>query len=132
MTTPQGLLPCRVHVNGQVFRLGGAPQTTLGRTPENDIVVNHPLVSRRHLAFVWRGNHWAVVDAGSTNGYFVNGRRLGEFAISGPVQIRLGDPNTGPVIEVIPEQAQRPAHMPPPNRQPSRETISVSAGRKVR
>ena len=122
------MLPCRVNVNGQAFRLGGAPQMTLGRTPENDIVVNHPLVSRRHLAFVWRGNHWAVVDAGSTNGYFVNGRRLAEFAINGPVQIRLGDPNTGPPVDIVPEHAPRPVHAPTPNQPVGRETITVGIG----
>ncbi|MDL9935899.1 FHA domain-containing protein [Gordonia sp. ABSL1-1] len=85
-----------VTVDGTTHPLGERPRITLGRTPDNDIVVNHPTVSRHHLAIEWRANRWWVVDTGSTNGFFVNGRRVPEFALPGSVQIRVGDVATGP------------------------------------
>lgn len=94
---------------------------TLGRTPDNDVVVNHPLVSRVHLAFEW-SDGWSVVDRGSTNGFFVAGVRQSAARIDRPVQIRLGDAATGPVVELAPQGAAAPTVVPPsrpvPGRQP--------------
>ncbi|MCF8571776.1 FHA domain-containing protein [Gordonia sp. HY002] len=72
----------------------------LGRTPENDVVVNHPLVSRTHLAFEFSSGAWWIVDRGSTNGFFVDGVRSQSVRVDRPVQIRLGDGATGPIVEV--------------------------------
>ncbi|WP_216892680.1 FHA domain-containing protein [Nocardia alni] len=48
---------------------------TIGRTGDNQIVVDDPLASRRHARLV-RGQEGLVLeDAGSANGTFVNGRR---------------------------------------------------------
>lgn len=48
---------------------------TIGRTSDNQIVVNDPLASRRHARLV-KGNEGLVLeDMGSANGTFVNGRR---------------------------------------------------------
>ncbi len=48
----------------------------LGRAPTCDLVVQHPLVSRLHARVERNGTHFLLVDAGSVNGTFVNGRRL--------------------------------------------------------
>ena len=92
----------RVIVDGGApHPLGGAQRITLGREPDNDIVINHPMVSRRHLAIEWRGTAWCLVDIGSTNGFFVNGRRMAEFMVPGTTQVRLGDVNTGPIVDLV-------------------------------
>jgi hypothetical protein len=52
---------------------------TLGREPINDIVVNDPEISRRHTRIVFENGAYRVEDLGSTNGTFVNGRRLSEL-----------------------------------------------------
>ncbi len=100
----------RVVVDGGAHPLGESPRLTLGREPDNDIVVNHPLVSRRHLAIEWRGSAWYLVDLGSTNGFFAGGQRVPEFAVSGPTRVRLGDATTGPVLDVALDPA---GHRPP-------------------
>ena len=41
-----------------------------------DHVLAEPAVSRRHARLNRRGEHWYVRDMGSTNGTWVNGRRL--------------------------------------------------------
>jgi ABC-type multidrug transport system ATPase subunit len=51
-------------------------EITIGRTPDNTLVLDHPQVSARH-AIIRRGPNGATVeDRGSTNGTYVNQRRI--------------------------------------------------------
>ena len=61
---------------------------TIGRIVQNnDIVVNDNLVSRNHLQMVMDDNgNYTVMDLGSTNGTYVNGKR-----IQGEVVLHPGD-----------------------------------------
>lgn len=67
-------------------------QSTIGRSPDNDIPVPDPEVSRRHAQIMHQSNGYAIVDLGSTNGTFVNDVRVIELT---PLKhgdlIRLGD-----------------------------------------
>ena len=54
---------------------GGA--ITIGRTPENKIVVQHPQVSSRHAQIHNQGGQLFLEDLGSANGTFVRGQRVG-------------------------------------------------------
>jgi hypothetical protein len=59
----------------------------LGRQPESaDLVLDDPGVSRRHARVVGDRHGVVVEDLGSSNGTYVNGRR-----ISGPVELGAGD-----------------------------------------
>jgi ABC-type multidrug transport system ATPase subunit/pSer/pThr/pTyr-binding forkhead associated (FHA) protein len=49
---------------------------TIGRTPDNNIVVPHAQVSSRHAEIQRQGNQLFVVDRGSANGTFVRGQRV--------------------------------------------------------
>jgi pSer/pThr/pTyr-binding forkhead associated (FHA) protein len=60
---------------------------TVGRLPDNDVVVQAPYVSRRHCAIlVHAGNNCEVHDVASKNGTFVNGQK-----INGPRRLTSGD-----------------------------------------
>jgi pSer/pThr/pTyr-binding forkhead associated (FHA) protein len=60
---------------------------TVGRMPDNDVVLQDPYVSRRHCAIlVHAGNGCEVHDVASKNGTFVNGRK-----INGPTLLSSGD-----------------------------------------
>lgn len=48
----------------------------IGRSEENEIVVNDALASRFHARVTCEGDRCAIVDLGSHNGTFVNGRRI--------------------------------------------------------
>src|SRR5689334_10660328 len=50
--------------------------STIGRSPENTLVINDGNVSRVHARFRSNGNRVAVMDAGSRNGVYVNDRKL--------------------------------------------------------
>jgi predicted component of type VI protein secretion system len=60
---------------GQVFDLIGST-ITLGRDELADIIIVDPEVSRQHLQLKETETGYQLKDLGSTNGTFVNGRRL--------------------------------------------------------
>jgi predicted component of type VI protein secretion system len=60
---------------GQVFDLIGSTMT-LGRDELADIIIVDPEVSRQHLQLRETETGYQLKDLGSTNGTFVNGRRL--------------------------------------------------------
>ena len=49
---------------------------TIGRDSTNDIVINHPLASRRHARLERDQVSWFIHDLESTNGTYLNGERL--------------------------------------------------------
>ncbi|MET9488716.1 FHA domain-containing protein [Nocardia sp. NPDC006630] len=92
-------------------------QITMGRAPEVTVFVDSPLVSRVHATLAWRGNSWVLADNGSTNGVFVDARRLSQpIPIDRPTQVRLGDAITGPLLHLIPRVGtpQGPPSQPQP------------------
>ncbi len=64
------------------------PVFTLGRAPDNDLVLNYPTVSNHHARLEQRGALYQVIDLGSTNGTAVNGQRL---APQQPQPLKPGD-----------------------------------------
>jgi len=65
---------------------------TVGRAPDNDVVVPDVSISRFH-AFVKedRAGRWVVQDAGSTNGTTVNGHSVPRQGHGPPVELSSGD-----------------------------------------
>jgi hypothetical protein len=55
------------------------PLITLGRSTENDVVIDHPAVSRRHAQIRWRYGHFILYDTGSRGGIFVDDRPVQEW-----------------------------------------------------
>jgi adenylate cyclase len=63
---------------------------SIGRTEGNDLVLNHPSVSRKHARIETREGHWWLVDLKSTNGVKVNGNLISESAVSAGDKILVG------------------------------------------
>ena len=57
-------------------RLNLSIETSLGADPANDLVLTDQFISAQHARFRWDGAQWQLRDLGSTNGTFVNQRRL--------------------------------------------------------
>lgn len=70
---------------GQVFELQ-RPTLSVGRSKDNDIQIDDAKISRRHASLTNTGAGYVVQDMDSTNGTFVNNRR-----ITAPTPIRPGD-----------------------------------------
>ena len=52
------------------------PTSIIGREPINDVVLPDPEVSRRHARLVLRQGRYHIEDLSSTNGTYINGRRI--------------------------------------------------------
>jgi hypothetical protein len=71
-----------------------ADMITVGRTPNNDVVLRDVTVSRFHAYFRQRGDRWIVADAGSKNGSELEGVPLEarkERELASGVALRIGD-----------------------------------------
>ncbi|HEX6097155.1 MAG TPA: adenylate/guanylate cyclase domain-containing protein [Thermoanaerobaculia bacterium] len=65
-------------------------ELSIGRTEGNDLVLNHPSVSRKHARVEARNAHWWIVDLKSTNGVKVNGNLIAEAQIGAGDKILIG------------------------------------------
>lgn len=55
---------------------GGGAVKSIGRTPANDIQIDHPQVSSKHAALHMAGGQLLIEDRGSANGTYVRGQRI--------------------------------------------------------
>ena len=73
------------------FRLLPGTLKTMGRAPRADFVVDAALVSRVHCRFTLdQTNQLALEDLGSTNGTFVNGKKVGKATLSDGDKLTVG------------------------------------------
>jgi len=126
--------------------------TRIGRSPENDIVIQGPnaaTVSAQHLEILKEGDRWRIHDAGSTNGTYLNGEKIGDAELCAQAVVQLG--NDGPEFAFLMEESS-PAELdqtlvipqgilvtqlcPPPEAQPDGHealiTEAVTRARRAR
>lgn len=76
---------------GRIIALGMG-ESTIGRETSNTIPISDPEVSRRHAQLTFQNNYYILEDLNSTNGTFVNGRRLvGQYVLQPGDVINLGE-----------------------------------------
>jgi FHA domain/Domain of unknown function (DUF1707) len=63
---------------------------TLGRSSSCQLVFDDDTVSRRHAELVLRDGAWHVVDLGSSNGTYLNGRRVNDAEVRRGDELTLG------------------------------------------
>ena len=76
-----------VTLSGQSYTLRQG-DNVIGREAGCDLRLDVVRVSRRHAVITWDGRRAQVQDLNSTNGTFVNGRRLDA---NRPVEFEMGD-----------------------------------------
>ncbi len=76
--------------SSQAFALEGSP-LTIGRGPDNGLVLQDSRASRHHARIYGRQGALLLSDLGSTNGSWVNDRRIQEIALGEGDRIRIGD-----------------------------------------
>ena len=74
-------------VFGKVFPIGGP--TAIGRAPECDISVQGDEISRRHALVKPTPDGLSVEDLGSSNGTYVNGRRVQQAFLAAGDELKL-------------------------------------------
>lgn len=67
-------------------------RVSIGRSPDNDVVISDSLVSRNHAVLEHVGAEWKLRDLGSRNGTYVNGSRVDHVCRVRPGdRIEMGD-----------------------------------------
>ncbi|HLH61324.1 MAG TPA: FHA domain-containing protein [Ktedonobacteraceae bacterium] len=82
-------------LNGPLGRINlGSGEITVGRLADNKLVVNDPKASSHHAIIRPAGQGYSITDLGSTNGTFVNERKLSPntpATLNPGDKIRIGD-----------------------------------------
>jgi hypothetical protein len=68
------IVPLQGSQRGELFTL--APVTSIGTDPKCNVVLNDKFMSSRHAEIKAENGVWVLRDSGSTNGTYVNNRRV--------------------------------------------------------
>jgi adenylate cyclase len=83
IATSGPISPRELEVSKDVF--------SLGRMPENDVELRDSLVSRKHSELIRRGNRFTLYDLGSSNGTYVNKKRVDVKVLDDGDEISVGE-----------------------------------------
>src|SRR3954467_9141054 len=86
---PARLVVMTTPFSGQEYVLDRA-SVVIGRTQENDIVLNHKSISRHHAKLIRDGDRYVVVDLESANGVRVNGAEYERVELQSGDIVELG------------------------------------------
>lgn len=75
--------------DGTPVPLGGEP-VLIGRDPQSDLVLDDRRVSRKHAEIRLRLGRYTLYDLQSTNGTYVNGRRIAEKVLDDGDRLAIG------------------------------------------
>ncbi len=112
-----------IQLAGKLWELPLKPGiNTIGRAPDNDIVLDHPKVSRQHARIEIQINpdHAKLIDQNSGNGTWVNGTKISEYVLQGSEAIQIG-----PAVLVY-----KPAFQPDELNAPAKRGLPGSHTRK--
>jgi len=112
-------------------------EMTLGRADENDIVIRVAEVSRRHAILTRQEDRYLIRDLGSTNGTFVDRKRIGgKYLLEPGDTIMLGDAvyltfdveadRVDSLEDTPPSPMEVPQPPPPPPQPPVEEKVAAS------
>jgi hypothetical protein len=109
--------------DGQEYEL--RERLSIGRAPENDLILDSKQVSRDHAFLSFRNGRWYLEDRGSFNGTYLNGNRLQPGS---PLPLRHADR-----ITVGPEELlfSWPAQAADPESTEPHEELPAAAGRQL-
>jgi RsiW-degrading membrane proteinase PrsW (M82 family) len=88
----------QVTFNGRTFTFAPGTIVRIGRSAENDIVVNEPTVSRRHARLNFEPSGWVWQNSGQAP-TFLAGQPVAQFAVGQQVDVYLASPH-GPALHL--------------------------------
>jgi putative serine protease PepD len=119
-----------IEVDGRALRFDAPRLLRIGRSIEADVVLAAGSVSRQHAELRPVEDGWVLVDSASQYGTYVEGRRVTEHRITGPVVVQCGPPAAGSSLTITPDvatPAPAPAPVPEPVSAPAPAPMSAPA-----
>ncbi|WP_374403183.1 FHA domain-containing protein [Streptomyces sp. 35G-GA-8] len=111
-----------LELNGRTWTLDPSRTYTLGRDPQGDLAIDDARVSWRHATISWGNRGWVIEDHGSTNGTYVQGRRVQQTEIGPGSAVHLGNATDGPRLSLTGAAAQQvPAQQAPQHQAPQHQ-----------
>ena len=77
-------------------------EAVIGAEPDATVRIARPGISRRHVVIKYDDGRWIIQDAASRNGTYHNGIRIETLDIVAPLEIRLGHPTDGELVQLEP------------------------------
>jgi hypothetical protein len=84
----------------------------IGRADQCDISIKHEYVSRQHVEISYQDGQWWVEDLNSSNGMFLDGKKIARTAVGQRLHLRLGV--AGPIIRLEVPRLEAPKPSQPP------------------
>jgi pSer/pThr/pTyr-binding forkhead associated (FHA) protein len=111
----------RVDANADQRTLTFRQSFRIGRTDESELCIKNEYVSRAHASINFENGQWCVRDLGSSNGIFVDGKRVESAAVAQALTFRLGI--AGPIVALEVEKPKpEPPKIDPPKVEPPKVT----------
>jgi pSer/pThr/pTyr-binding forkhead associated (FHA) protein len=85
------LVPLDGPQTGELFQIKG--KCVIGKAPDCDVVLNDPSISGRHVEVICGRGGARLTDLGSTNGTYVNDKRVSNADLVDNDTVRLGRTN---------------------------------------
>jgi len=82
------LVPIKGQQRGELFTLKAV--SSIGTDPACDVVLNDPHMSRRHAEIKIQNGAWWLFDLGSTNGTFVNDKKISQHELVDNDNVKFG------------------------------------------
>lgn len=76
---------------GELFTMQGSVKYVVGKAETCDVVLQGTFVSGKHMEFAPDGDYWRLRDLGSSNGTYVNDKRVMEQELLDNDMITIGD-----------------------------------------
>ena len=104
-------------------------EMTVGRLPDNDIVIDYPAVSGHHCKLTLVADSYFVEDLGSTNGVFVNANKTLKSGLKNNDVIGIVK-HAIKFIDERQKQATTPPPVPPASKFSAEATMMISASKQ--
>src|SRR3984957_17198923 len=110
MATSMGMNELDVTYGERSYSFRPGEMVRIGRSPDNEIVVSDPTVSRQHAQISCGPDGWEFVSTGRALS-FVNGAQATRVLVTQATQLQLSS-ERGPVLSLTPTPAGPPAADP--------------------